>query len=168
VPRVFEITPLVSTALHADGTIEHDNRLMYALSDEAVTAFNAILKAYGRYAALFMESLELRSPGFQIWIALRKEYDIADYIIAQRAKIGGADTFKFTDYDNSVHPDDPAFRPRVGCFLFESRQALENTAKVIPFLAPALSVVPDVSTHLQWLIMLDEDPAHVLAEAARS
>ena len=48
----------------------------------------------------YLSRMQVRSPGPWAFVALRREYDIADYIFAQRNKIDARDSsFKFTIYD---------------------------------------------------------------------
>ena len=69
-----------------------------------------------------VEQLTARSPGPWVYVALRQEYDIANYLVAQRAKLDGADsTFKFTYYDKRVDAAAAGFVPKVGCIAFYSR-----------------------------------------------
>jgi hypothetical protein len=97
-------------------------------------------------------------------VALRSEYDIANFVVAQRNKIGATDTMRFTFYDQRQIETDN-LTPKVACLIFFSKSTAETAAKQIRFLQPAWMLLRDMPAEKHWLILLDEDPASVLSEA---
>ena len=95
--RLYEIAPLVSTTRYADGSVEHDDTVMYLISENAKTALNVILEPYDRSAGWYLDGMRVRSPGPWAYVALRQEYDIANYVIGQREKLDRSSSFKFMD-----------------------------------------------------------------------
>jgi hypothetical protein len=167
-PRVYEIIPTVATTRHADGRVVHDDQVMYMLSKEAEDALDGILDPYDRSAALYLDSLRVKSPGPWAFVMLRKEYDIANYILDRRSKLGGRSAFAFTFYDNRVDADADGFVPKVGSLLFFSRSALEGAADEIHFLRPAWDVLNERLPSKHWLVLLDEASEDVFNEANQS
>ena len=166
-PRLFEIIPTVSTTRLADGTVEHDDRVMYMLSDEAEAALDVILEPHGGSGAWYLDRMKVKSPGPWAYVCLRKEYEIANYLYAQRAKLSEDNGFAFTFYDNRVDVRAAGFIPKVGCLVFYSKASLAVAAKVIRFLEPAWLLLQSTPMEKHWLVVLDEEPALVIAEAAQ-
>jgi hypothetical protein len=164
-PRLFEIVPTTSLIRSDDGSVEHDDRLMYAMGQDAEQALDSILEPYSEIAAFYLDKMQVKSPGPWAFVALRREYDIADYIVAQRNKIGAGDSFKFTIYDARKFGTNE-FVPKVACFLFFSKSSVSAAAERIRFLRPAWGLLRDKPAEQHWLVLLDEDPTHVLSEAA--
>jgi hypothetical protein len=165
-PRLFEIVPTITSIRHEDGSVEHDGSVMYFIGEDAVEALDAILEPYGEIGGFYLDRMNTKSPIIPwAYIALRKEYDIAEYICAQRDKLSDSDAFKFTFYDSTVDISAAGFVPKVGCFIFFSKDAVETAAQKIPFLQTAWSLLREMSTEKHWLLFLDEDPTVVLAEA---
>ena len=163
--RFFEIIPTTASVRCEDGSVEHDDRVMYLVCEEAEAALDVILEPYGEIGAFYLDKMHAKFPGPWAYVVLRQEYDIANYVIAQRTKLDGGNTFNFTLYDNSVDVRAAGFIPKVGCFLFFSKNSIEAAAKKIRFLDPAWTLLQKMSIEQHWLVLLDEDPALVLAEA---
>ena len=161
-PRLFQIVPTTARIRHEDGSVEYDNRAMYAVGEDAEQALDLILEPYGEIGAWYLDKIEVGSPPW-VFVALRREYDIADYIFAQRSKIGANDSFKFTIYDRRKFGTDGV--PKVACFLFFSKNSVSAAAERIRFLQPAWAILHDKPADRHWLVLLDENPAHVLSEA---
>ncbi len=80
---------------------------------------DSILQPYGGIGWWYLSRMQVRSPGPWAFVALRREYDNADYIFAQRNKIDARDSsFKFTIYDERRIRTD-AFAPKVACYRTE-------------------------------------------------
>ena len=164
-PRLFQIVPTISSTRRADGSVEHDHRVMYLIGEDAEAALDSILEPYDDIGAFYLDKMLVQSPGPWAYIALRQEYDISEYVIAQRDKMGGRQAFSFTIYDINVDVSADGFVPNVACFLFYSKDAAAAAAERIRFLQPAWELLRDASSDKHWLVLLDEDPASVLTEA---
>jgi len=102
---------------------------MYLISEEAEAALDIILEPYGQLGGFYLDMMHVKYPGPRAYVVLRREYDIAKYVVAQRAKLDGPNTFSFTFFDNSVDFNAKGFIPKVGCLLFFSKTAVETAAK---------------------------------------
>jgi hypothetical protein len=137
---------------------------MHMIEEDAERALDTILQPYGESGAWYLDKLPIEGPPPWAFVALRSEYDIADYIVAQRDKLGAAQTMKFTFYDQrQIEADN--FTPKVACLIFLSKSTAAAAAKQIPFLQPAWALLRDMPEEKCWLVLLDEDPASVLREA---
>ena len=163
--RLYEVVPTTALMRRNDGSVERDDRVMWAVGEDAQEALDAVLKPYDEIGAFYLDKIHVQSSGPWAFVALRREYDIAGYIIAQRNKIGASDSFKFTIYDARQIGTD-GFIPKVACFLFFSKSAVAAAADKIRFLQPAWVLLRDKPAEKHWLVLLDEDPALVLSEAA--
>ena len=163
--RLFEIVPTTALTRGGDGSIEHDDRVMYTIREDAEEALDAILEPYGGSSAFYLDNMQVRSPGPWAYVALSREYDIANFVIAQRDKIGGQNSFKFTIYDRRALGT-ADFLPKVACFLFFSKHAVALAAERIQFLQPAWLLLRNMPPEKHWLVLLEEDPASVLGEGA--
>ena len=167
-PRLFEIIPTTTSVRREDGPVSHDDRVMYLINEEAEAALDVILGPYGQSGGFYLDMMHVKYPGPWAFVVLRREYDIARYVIAQRAKLDGQDTFSFTFFDNSVDFNAAGFVPKVGCLLFFSKIAAQSAARKIHFLEPASPLFQELPAEKHWLILLDETPQLVLSEAANS
>jgi hypothetical protein len=165
-PRLFEVVPTTTSVRHKDGLVQHDDRVMYLVSEEAEAALDIILEPYGQFGGFYLDMMHVKYPGPWAYVVLRREYDIAKYVIAQRAKLDGQNTFSFTFFDNSVDFNATGFIPKVGCLLFFSKTAVESAARKIRFLEPVSNLLREMPDEKHWLILLDENPQLVLSEAA--
>jgi hypothetical protein len=163
--RLFEIVPTTALIHRDDGSVEHDDRVMYVIGEDAEQALDSILEPYGEIGGWYLDKMQVRSPGPWAFVALRREYDIADYVITQRKGLGGSDSFKFTIYDARKIGTD-AFAPKVACFLFFSKNSIAAAAEKIRFLRPAWALLRDKPAEQHWLVLLDEEPGDVMSEAA--
>ena len=160
--RLFQIIPTIAEIRRDDGSAEHDDRVMYAIGEDAEQALDAILEPYDGSGCWYLDLMQVKSPGPWVYVALRREYDIADYVIGQRNKMEASDRFKFTIYDaRQVQPDGTV--PEVGCFLFFSKNSLSAAVERIRFLRPVLR---DKPAEQHWLVSLDEEPTDLLRDAA--
>jgi hypothetical protein len=144
-----------------DGSVERDDRVMYAIGEDAEQALDVILQPYDGIGGWYLDQIQAKSPGPWAFVALRREYDIADYVFAQRNKMEARDGFKFTLYDARK-----ITVPKVGCFLFFFKNSLSAAAERIRFLQPAWALLRDKPVRQHWLVLLDEEPTDVLREAA--
>jgi hypothetical protein len=120
--RPFEIIPTTAAVRREDGwSVSHDDRVMYLINEEAEAALDVILGPYGQFGGFYLDMMRVKYPGPWAFVVLRREYDIAKYVIAQRAKLDSGDTFSFTFFDNSVDFNAAGFVPKVGCLLFSLR-----------------------------------------------
>jgi hypothetical protein len=165
-PRLFEIVPTMASVRHKDGLVQHDDRVMYLISEEAEAALDIILEPSGECGGFYLDKMLVKFPGPWAYVVLRREYDIAKYVIAQRAELDGRHTFSFTYFDNSVDKNAAGFIPKVACLLFFSKAAVEAAAKTINFLRPASDVLQKLPAEKHWLILLDENAQLVMSEAA--
>jgi hypothetical protein len=76
-----------------------------------------------------------------------------------------SDRFKFNIYDTRQIQTDGTV-PKVGCFLFFSKNSLSAAAERIRFLRPAWVLLRDKPAEQHWLVSLDEEPTDLLREAA--
>jgi len=162
--RLFEIVPTTALIRNSDGSVERDDRVMYAIGDDAEQALDSVLEPYGEIGAWYLDRIQFRSPGPWAFVALRREYEIADYVIARRNKIDASESFKFTIYDRRMVGTD-AFVPKVACFLFFSKASVAAAAEKILFLRPAWELLRDKPAEQHWLVLLDEEPSDVISEA---
>jgi hypothetical protein len=161
--RLFQIIPTIAEIRRSDGSVEHDDRVMYAIGEDAEQALDAILEPYGGSGCWYLDLMQVKSPGPWAYVALRREYDIADYVIAQRNKMEASDRFKFTIYDlRQIEIDGPV--SKVGCFVFFSKNSLSAAAERIGFLRPAWVLLRDKPAEQHWLVSLDEEPTDLLRE----
>jgi hypothetical protein len=165
-PRLFEIVPTIASVRHNDGLVQHDDGVMYLISEEAEAALDVILEPYREFGGFYLDKMLVKFPGPWGYIGLRREYDIANYVVTQRAKLDGRHTFSFTFFDSSVDFNAAGFIPKVGCFIFFSKTAAEAAAKTINFLQPVSDLLQKLPAEKHWLILLDENPQLVLSEAA--
>jgi hypothetical protein len=170
--RIFEIHP-VSTAeiqIQRDGgSVERDLGVMYAIEEDAEQALDLILEPYGEIGGWYLDKIQLGGgPPPWAFVALRREYDIANYIRAQRNKIdarGAPHSFGFTIYDQrSIETSTSP--PKVACLIFLSKNSVAAAAEKIRFLRPAWTLLQDKVVHQKWLVLLDEEPMDVMSEAA--
>ena len=163
--RLFQIIPTIAEIRRDDGSVEHDDRVMYAIGEDAEQALDAILEPYDGSGCWYLDLMNVKSPGPWAYVALRQEYDIADYVIAQRNKMEVSDRFKFTIYDaRNIQTNGPV--SKVGCFVFYSSNSLSAAAEGIRFLRPARGILQNKHAEHHWLVLLDEEPTDVLREAA--
>ncbi len=165
-PRPFEIIPTAVAVRREDGSVLHDDRVMYLINEEAEAALDIILGPYGQFGGFYLDMMRVKYPGPWAFVVLRREYDIAKYVIAQRAKLDGQDTFSFTFFDNSVDFNAAGFVPNVGCLLFFSNIAAQSAESKIRFLEPASTLFQELPAEKHWLILLDETPQLIFSEAA--
>jgi hypothetical protein len=165
-PRLFEIVPTTAMVRRKDGSVVHDDRVMYHVTEDAEAALDVILEPYGEFGGFYLDKMLVKFPGPWAYVVLRREYDIAKYVVAQRAKLNGGNSFSFTFFDNSVDINAAGFIPKVGCLLFFSKIAIEAAARKIGFLEPTSDLLQEMHDEKHWLILLDENPQLVLSEAA--
>jgi hypothetical protein len=165
--RLFQIVPVTTAQIirRDDGSVEHkrDPRVTYAIGEDAEQALDLILEPYGQFGGWYFDKIE-QCPFGPPWafVALRREYDIATYVSTQRDQIDarGEPRFNFTPYDGRTVP------PKVGCLLFFSKNSVAAVAEKIRFLRPAWTLLQDKPVKQNWIVLLDEDPADVMSEAA--
>ena len=155
--RLFQIIPTIAEIRRGDGLVEHDDRVMYAIGEDAEQALDAILEPYDGSGCWYLDLMNVKSPGPWAYVALRREYEIADYVIAQRNKMEASDRFKFTIYDVRQMETDGTV-PKVGCLVFSSKSSLSAAAERIRFLRPAWILLQDKPAEQHWLVSLDEEP----------
>jgi hypothetical protein len=163
-PRLFQIIPVVSSIRRTDGRMQSDGRVSYAIEEDAERALDTILEPYGEHGGLYLDVMQVRSPGPWAYVALSRAYDIAKYVVEQRDRIGGAESFKFTIYDRRAMGEN-TFVPKVACLLFFSKSSFTAGAEEILFLRPAWHLLCQQPTSRHWLVLLDEDPDPVIKEA---
>src|SRR5262245_25508797 len=140
--RLFQIIPTIAEIRRGDGLVEHDDRVMYAIGEDAEQALDAILEPYDGSGCWYLDLMNVKSPGPWAYVALRREYEIADYVIAQRNEMEANDRFKFTIYDaRKIQTNGPVLK--VGCFVFFSNNSLSAAAQRIRFLRPAWVILRD-------------------------
>jgi hypothetical protein len=168
--RIFEIFPVSTTSIQIQpdgGSVERDLGVTYAIEEDAEQALDSILQPYGQFGGWYLDKIQTGSPGPWAFVALRREYDIATYIRAQRNKLdarGPRHSFGFTMYDpRSVETSTSP--PKVGCFGFFSKNWVAAAAEKIRFLRPAWMLLRDKALHQKWLVLLDEEPMDVMSEA---
>jgi hypothetical protein len=165
--RPFEIIPTTAAVRREDGwSVSHDDRVMYLINEEAEAALDVILGPYGQFGGFYLDMMRVKYPGPWAFVVLRREDDIAKYVIAQRAKLDSGDTFSFTFFDNSVDFNAAGFVPKVGCLLFFSKIAAQSAARKLRFLEPVSTLFQELPAEKHWLILLDETPQLVLSEAS--
>jgi hypothetical protein len=165
--RIFDIVPVGTTEIQIQpdgGSVKRDLGVMYDIGEDAEQALDLILEPYGQIGGFYLDNIQLGGrPAPWAFVALRREYDIANYIRAQRDKIDARDSFNFTVYDVrsvGVRP------PQVACFVFPSKNAVAAAAEKIRFLRPAWTLLEEKAVHQKWLVLLDEEPTDVMSEAA--
>jgi hypothetical protein len=141
--------------------------MTYAIGEDAEQALDLILKPYGGIGGFFLDKIQLGGqPAPWAFVALGREYDIANYIRAQREKIDGRSaprSFGFTVYDAQSVGVRP---PNVACFIFFSKNSVAAAAERIGFLRPAWTLLQNKAVQQKWLVLLDEEPMDVVSEAA--
>jgi hypothetical protein len=167
--RIFDIIPVGATEIKIQtdgGSVQRDLGVSYDIGEDAEQALDLILKPYGGIGGFFLDKIQLGGqPTPWAFVALRREYDIANYIRAQREKIDGRGaprSFGFTVYDAQSVGVRP---PNVACFIFFSKKSVEAAAEKIRFLQPAWTLLQDKAVHQKWLVLLDEEPMDVMSEA---
>ena len=168
--RIFDIIPMGATAIQiprTGGSVERDLGMTYDIGEDAEQALDLILKPYGQIGGFFLDKIQLGGqPTPWAFVALRREYDIANYIREQREKIDGRGaprSFWFTVYDGSSVGERP---PNVACFIFHSKNSVAAAAEKIRFLQPAWTLLQYMPVTQHWLVLLDEEPMDVMSEAA--
>jgi hypothetical protein len=168
--RIFDIIPVGATEIKIQtdgGSVQRDLGVSYDIGEDAEQALDVILEPYGQIGGFFLDKIQLGGqPTPWAFVALRREYDIANYIRAQREKIDGRDaprSFWFTVYDGSSVGVRP---PNVACFIFHSKNSVAAAAEKIRFLQPAWTLLQYMPVTQHWLVLLDEDPMAVMSEAA--
>ena len=165
--RLFEIVPTTAMIRRGDGSVERDDRLMYAIGEDAEKALDIVLQPYGENGTWYLDRLQVEAPGPWVFVALSREYDIADYVIAQRNEMDSGYSFKFTFYQaRNITTEE--FAPNVACCLFFSTGAVAAAAGKIRVLQPAWMLLRDQPDYKHWLVLLDEEPASVLTEAGHT
>src|SRR6516164_5600655 len=159
--RVFQIIPTTAVFSWNDSSVERDDRVMYAIGEDAEQALDVILQPYDGIGGLYLDQIQGKPPGPWAFVALRREYDIAEYVFAQRNKMEAKDRFTFTRYDARK-----IAVPSVGCFQFFSKNSLSAAAERIRFLQPAWGSLRDKPAEQNWLALLDEDLSEVVLESA--
>jgi len=159
--RVFQIIPTTAVFSWNDSSVERDDRVMYAIGEDAEQALDVILQPYDGIGGLYLDQIQGKPPGPWAFVALRREYDIAEYVFAQRNKMEAKDRFTFTRYDARK-----IAVPSVGCFQFFSKDSLSAAAERFRLLQPAWILLRDKPTRQNWLALVDEEPTDVLQEAA--
>jgi hypothetical protein len=163
--RLFQIIPTIADIRRGHDSVELDDRVMYAIGEDAEQALDAILEPYDGSGCWYLDLMNVKSPGPWAYVALRQEYDIADYVGAHRNKMEASSSFKFTIYDaRNIQTNGPV--SKVGCFVFFSNNSLSAAAERIRFLRPAWIILRDKPAEQHWLVLLDEEPTDVLREAA--
>jgi hypothetical protein len=168
--RIFDIVPLGATEMirHLPGgaSVERDLGITYDIGEDAEQALHSIVSPYGRIGGFYLDNIQQAGrPPTWAFVVLRREYDIATYIRAQRNKIDPRDTFYFTPHDHrSIETSTSP--PKVGCFVFSSKNSLAAAAEKIRFLQPAWTLLQDKAAHQKWLVLLDEEPMDVMNKAA--
>jgi len=158
--RVFQIIPVFSST-RIDGSVKYDDRVTYWIGEDAEQALDVILQPYDGIGGWYLDQIQVEPPGPWAFVALGRQYDIADYVIAQRNKMEAKDRFTFTLYDARN-----ITVPKVGCFLFCSKDSLSAAAERFRFLQPAWVSLRDKPAKQNWLALVDEEPTDVLREAA--
>jgi hypothetical protein len=168
--RIFDIIPVGATAIQhlPDGSsVQRDLDVMYDIGEDAEEALDLIVKPYGQIGGFFLDKIQLGGrPAPWAFVALRHEYDIANYVRAQRDKIeasGAPRSFWFTVYDAQSVGVRP---PNVACLIFQSKNSVAAVAEKIRFLRPAWKLLQDKAVYQKWLVLLDEEPMDVMSEAA--
>jgi hypothetical protein len=165
--RIFDIVPVMTTEIKIQpygGKVQRELDVMYDIGEDAEQALDLILKPYGQIGAFYLDNIRQEGrPPTWAFVALRREYDIATYIRAQRDKIDGKNSFHFTPYDGRSAGARP---PKVACFIFPSKNSVEAVADKIRFLRPAWTLLQDKPAYQKWLVLLDEEPTDVISEAA--
>ena len=59
--RLFEILPTVASVRRSDGSVQRDDRVMYAMGEGAEEALDAILKPYGELGGISYSRQRCRS-----------------------------------------------------------------------------------------------------------
>jgi hypothetical protein len=157
--RIFEIVPY-QIITHDGGSVQN-----YSIGEDAEQAFDLILEPYGQSGIWYLEKIKVERPPWA-FVALRREYDIATYITAQRNKIdtrGPRYSFGFSPYKYDPNQTPPI---KVACFGFFSKNMVAAAAEKIQFLRPAWALLQDKAVKQNWLVLLDEEPTDVMSEAA--
>jgi hypothetical protein len=143
-----------------------DLGMMYDIGEDAEQALDLILEPYGQFGGFYLDKIQLGGrPAPWAFVALRREYDIANFIRARRNKIDASDIFNFTIYDHrSIETSTSP--PKVGCFIFFSKHSVAAAAEKIQFLRPAWTLLQHMAVKQHWLVLLDEEPMDVVSEAS--
>jgi hypothetical protein len=169
--RIFDIIPLGATEIQHlpdGGSVERDLGITYDIGEDAEQALDLIVKPYGHIGAFFLDNIQLGlvgRPAPWAFVALQREYNIANYVRAQRDKIETEDSFLFTIYDpRSIETGTSP--PKVAFFVFPSKNSVAAAAEKIRFLQPAWTLLQDKAVQQKWLVLLDEEATDVMSEAA--
>ena len=158
--RIFQIIPVFSST-RIDGSVKYDDRVAYWIGEDAEQALDVILQPYDGIGGWYLDQIQVEPPGPWAFVALGRQYDIAEYVFAQRNKMEAKDRFTFTRYDARK-----IAVPSVGCFQFFSKDSLSAAAERFRLLQPAWILLRDKPAKQNWLALVDEEPTDVLREAA--
>jgi hypothetical protein len=61
--RLFQIIPTTAVFRGVDGSVEHDDRVMYAIGEDAEQALDAILEPYDGSGCWYLDLMQVKSPG---------------------------------------------------------------------------------------------------------
>jgi hypothetical protein len=169
--RLFDIIPFGATEIQHlpdGGSVQRDLGVGYYIGEDAEQALHSIVSPYGHLGGFFLDKIQLGlggRPAPWAFVALSREYDIANYIRAQRNKIDAVNSFIFTIYDRRSMETSTS-PPKVAFFIFPSKNSVAAAAEKIRFLQPAWTLLQDKAVHQKWLVLLDEEPMDVISEAA--
>jgi hypothetical protein len=166
--RIFELTKSSVEYIRPDGSILHTDEQAYSLTNEVgKKAFDELLLPFNQCSRTYLNRFPISKRGLCAFVALSQDYDIAAYIFRNREPIGGRNLFKFSFHRHCKKSEwsAPGFIPKVGCFEFTTKKNVKRAMWTFPFLRPAWDTVKYMSEDTSWLVLLDEDPALVLAEA---
>jgi hypothetical protein len=141
--RIFDIIPMGATEIKIQrdgGSVQRDLGVSYDIGEDAEQALDLILRPYGKIGGLYLDSIpQTGRSATWAFVALRREYDIANYIRAQRNKIDAGNSFYFTFYDHRSMETSTS-PPKVACFIFPSKNSVAAAAEKNPIFATCLDV----------------------------